>query len=93
MANADKHRTRGVLAAWRWQAGRPNTVPAASSPRGAGKRVGCYHATQRDAAGTVMGQLALFFIPNLSITSPYFAEKTKFLCAYGKFRNILPHAA
>ena len=22
MANADKHRTRGVLAAWRWQAGR-----------------------------------------------------------------------
>ena len=43
-----------------------NTVPAASSPRGAGKRVGCYHATQRDAAGTVMGQLALFFIPNFA---------------------------
>lgn len=30
---------------------------------------------------------------HLSITSPYFAKKTKFLCAYGKFRNILPHAA
>ena len=45
-----------------------NTVPAASRCAGAGKRGCCYHATRRDAAGTVMGQFAMI-IPN-SATIP-----------------------
>ena len=50
-----------------------NTVPAASRCAGAGKRGCCYHATRRDAAGTVMGKLAMIFIPNLATIPKKFA--------------------
>ena len=52
-----------------WGRPRHNTVPAASSLRGAGKRDGCYRATQRDAAGTVFADIVHLLVPNFGTLS------------------------